>query len=184
MLPTGALGLANDIPIILRAANHLRDQPQIHFLLVGDGKERANLEALTHQLQLPNVIFTGSRPKSEMPEILAASNACIATLKDIPMFRTPYPNKVFDYMAAGRPIILAIDGVIRQVVEAVDGGIFVPPGDDVALANAVRTLSQDTKRARAMGMTARAYVIEHFNRHQQALQFAELVQRLTVEKGW
>ena len=178
----GALGLANDIPTILKAANRLRDLPQIHFLLVGDGKERANLEALARQLQLPNVTFTGSRPKREMSEILAASNACIATLKDIPMFRTTYPNKVFDYMAAGRPTILAIDGVIRQVVEVANGGIFVPPGDDAALANAVLSLSEDHRRAAAMGVAARAHVVEHFNRHQQALQFATVIQRLAVAK--
>ncbi len=174
----GALGLANDIPTILRAADHLRERPPIHFLLVGDGKERPNLEALARQLDLPNVTFTGSLPKSEMPEVLAASDACIATLKDIPMFRTTYPNKVFDYMAAGRPTILAIDGVIRQVIEAAGGGIFVPPGDDAALADAVLRLSQDRRSAQKMGLAARAYVVEHFDRHQQAGQLVELLQRL------
>ena len=179
----GALALSYDIPTVLRAADRLRDQSHIHFLLVGDGKERANLESLAQQLRLPNVTFTGARPKAEMPKILAASDACIAILKDIPMFRTTYPNKVFDYMAAGRPTILAIDGVIRQVVEAAGGGIFVPPGDDAALSATVLSLYQDRQQAQVMGMAARAYVVVHFNRHQQALQFEELVQRLTVAKG-
>jgi glycosyltransferase involved in cell wall biosynthesis len=176
----GALGQANDIATILRAADHLRNQSEVHFLLVGDGKERANLEKLAHQLGLSNVTFTGSRPKSEMAEVLAASDACIATLLDIPMFRTTYPNKVFDYMAAGRPTILAIDGVIRQVIEAADGGIFVPPGDDAGLAAAISTLSQDRGRAQTMGDAARAYVVEHFNRHTQAAQFRELVELLAT----
>jgi len=179
----GVLGLANDIPTILGAADRLRNQTQIRFLLVGDGAERANLESLARDLQLSNVTFTGSRPKSEIPEVLAASDACIATLKNIPMFRTTYPNKVFDYMAAGRPTILAIDGVIREVVEAAKGGVFVPPGDDAALADAVYSLSQDRQRAEAMGRAARAYVAEHFNRHQHAIQFLELVQRLAGENG-
>ena len=180
---TGALGLANDIPTILRAASHLRDQPRIHFLLVGDGKERAKLEALACQLGLPNVTFAGARPKSEIPEVLAASDACLATLKALRLFRTPYPNKVFDYMAAGRPTILAIDGVIRQVVETAGGGVFVPPGDGAALATSVRTLSQDPQRVQTMGRAARAYVVEHFDRRRQALQFAELVQRLASTTG-
>jgi glycosyltransferase involved in cell wall biosynthesis len=168
---TGALGLANDIPTILRAADQLRDDRHIHFLLVGDGKERANLEALAGTMRLSNVTFTGSRPKSEMGEILAASDACLATLKDIPMFRTTYPNKVFDYMAASRPTILAIDGVIRRVIEAAQGGIFVPPGDAAAVAVAVRVLSQDRHRCEQMGRAARAYVVEHFNRSNQASEF-------------
>ena len=179
----GALGLANDLSTFLRAADQLRDEPQIQFLLVGDGKERSSLEKLAHQLRLPNVTFTGSVPKAVMPEVLAASDACVATLQDIPMFRTTYPNKVFDYMAAGRPILLAIDGVIRRVVEAAEGGLFVPPGDSAALAAAIRVLGQDPQRAKALGAAARAYVVEHFNRHDQAAQFVSLVQHFVRENA-
>lgn len=174
----GALGLANDIPTILRAARHLRKDPEIHFLLVGDGRERANSERIAKQLRLHNVTFIGSRPKSEMSKILAASDACLAILQDIPMFRTTYPNKVFDYMAAGRPTILAIDGVIREVIESARGGVFVPPGDDEALAEAVQFLFTNRFEAEAMGMSARAYVVEHFNRCQQAKDFASLVEHV------
>jgi len=179
----GALGIANDIGTILHAADHLRSQHDIHFLLVGDGKERANLETQAHELGLPNVTFAGSHPKTAMPDILAASDACIATLKDIPMFRTTYPNKVFDYMAAARPTVLAIDGVIRDVIETADGGIFVPPGDATALAKAIDDLNADRARARAMGDAARRYVVEHFDRRQQAGAFVELVARLVVRRN-
>ena len=113
-----------------------------------------------------------------MPEILAASDACIAILKDIPMFRTTYPNKVFDYMAAGRPTILAIDGVIRQVIEAAEGGIFVPPGDGAALARAVQRLHTNRLEATQMGSSARSYVVEHFDRSRQAQEFVRLVQSM------
>jgi len=174
----GALGLANDVSTVLRAAYHLRDDPHIHFLFVGDGKERANLEHLADELILPNVTFIGSRPKSEISKILAASDACLAVLKNIPMFRTTYPNKVFDYMAAGRPTILVIDGVIREVIESARGGIFVPPGNDKALAEAVKFLSMNRSEAEAMGISARAYVIEHFNRCQQARDFVSLVKHV------
>jgi glycosyltransferase involved in cell wall biosynthesis len=178
----GALGLANDVPTILRAAQRLRDLGNLHFLLVGDGKERSTLETMARELQLSNVTFVGSRPKAEMAEVLGASDVCVATLQNIPMFRTTYPNKVFDYMAAGRPTILAIDGVIREVIEAAQGGIFVTPGDDAALAEAVRMLSLDPQRAHSMGMAARAYVVEYFDRQQQAEQFVELVLRLALKK--
>jgi glycosyltransferase involved in cell wall biosynthesis len=174
----GAMGLANDLVTVLRAAALLRDEPHIQFWLVGDGKERANLEAEAKKLSLPNVTFAGTRPKNEMGEVLAASDACLATLQDIPMFKTTYPNKVFDYMAAGRPTILGIDGVIRQVVEVAGGGVFVPPGCPEALAEAIRGLSRDRARARRMGAAARAYVVEHFDRRRQAEQFVELVQRV------
>lgn len=179
----GALGLANDVSTILHAADLLRDNRDIHFLLVGDGKERANLEAEARKLQLSNVTFAGAHPKSSIPDFLAASDACVATLRDIPMFRTTYPNKVFDYMAAARPTLLAIDGVIREVIEASGGGIFVPPGNPAALAGAIRDLSTDRERAQAMGQAARRYVVEHFDRKQQAIAFAELIERLVKQKS-
>jgi glycosyltransferase involved in cell wall biosynthesis len=174
----GALGLANDIPTILRAAQRVKTSSNIRFLIVGDGKERPNLEALANRLHLENVLFAGSRPKVDMPEILAASDVCIATLTDVPMFKTTYPNKVFDYMAAGRPTVLGIDGVIRQVIEAAGGGIFVPPGDDQSLANAVQSLEKDRAKAKAMGVAARNYVVKHFDRQQQSKHFMKLIHNL------
>lgn len=179
----GALGMANDIPMILRAAERLKNQPNIRILLVGDGKERAALEKQAQEMKLENVIFTGSHPKSEMTEFLAASDACLATLQNIPMFSTTYPNKVFDYMAAARPTLLAIDGVIREVVESAQGGVFVQPGDDAALAEAIQTLSADPQRARSMGEAAREYVVQHFNRNTQAAQFVELVETLAKSRA-
>ena len=178
----GALGLANDIDTIVRAAARLRDRPEVHFLLVGDGKERRHLESLARQLGLTNITFAGVCPKSAMPEILAASDACIATLKDIRMFRTTYPNKVFDYMGAGRPVVLGIDGVIREVVEAAAGGVCVPPGDDAALAKAITALSSDREGAAQMGRRARDYVVKHFDRRAQADDFVRLLRRLAANR--
>jgi lipopolysaccharide/colanic/teichoic acid biosynthesis glycosyltransferase len=176
----GALGMANDIPVILRAASRLREHKEIHFLLVGDGKERGQLESQARDLQLTNVTFVGTRPKSQMPEILAASNACIATLQNIPMFSTTYPNKVFDYMAAARPTILAIDGVIRKVIEEARAGIFVHPGDDAALSEAVLALSKSPALGQRLGEAGRAYVSERFNRDEQATRFTALLERLVI----
>ena len=174
----GALGMANDIPTLLKAADSLRDLPLVQFLLVGDGKERNNLEEMAKRLKLPNVLFTGSRPKSEMPAILAASDVCTASLMDIPMFKTTYPNKVFDYMAAGRPTILAIDGVIREVVETANGGIFVSPGNSEALADAVKGLYADKNLCKEMGASAREYVIKNFDREDHSRQFISLIEKL------
>ena len=179
----GALGMANDIGTVLRAANRLRNHDTIRFLLVGDGKERLNLEKTAHEMKLNNVVFTGSRPKTDMPMILAGSDACLAIIMDIPMFRTPYPNKVFDYMAAEKPTILAIDGVIRNVIENAHGGIFVKPGDDEALAAAVLRLQSEPDTVKAMGSAARDYVVKHFNRNDQAEEFVKLVNRLAAERG-
>ncbi len=178
----GALGMANDIPTILQAAKRLKDRENIQFLIVGDGKERPHLEETAKKWHLTNVTFIGSQPKSNMPMILAASDVCVATLQDIPMFRTTYPNKVFDYMAAERPTILAIDGVIRDVIEKSGGGIFVHPADDAALADAILSLHDDQGKVCTMGRDARAYVVKYLNRTRQAAQFVDVLQNVVTAK--
>jgi glycosyltransferase involved in cell wall biosynthesis len=174
----GALGMANDIDVLVSAAATIKNRSDIMLWIVGDGKERRRLEGQVRELGLENVIFAGALPKSQMGSVLAASDACIAILRNIKMFTTTYPNKVFDYMAAGRPTILAIDGVIRKVVEAANGGIFVPPGNAELLAKAITELADHPERAKRMGSSACAYVVEHFNRDRHARDFADLISRV------
>jgi glycosyltransferase involved in cell wall biosynthesis len=164
VLYAGALGAANDIYTILRAADRLRNESKINFVLFGDGKERVNIEQEVHRKNLGNVLLAGVYPKREMPFVLASSDVCLAILQNIPMFRTTYPNKVFDYMAAGRATILVIDGVIREVIETSKGGIFVEPGDDEQLAKTVLELSNDPEQVRQMGRNAREYLVRNLDR--------------------
>jgi len=93
------------------------------------------------------------------------------------MLRMTYPNKIFDYMAAEKPTVLAIDGAIREVIEKSLGGIFVPPGDDAALAQAILALYRSPELGKEMGCNARSYVNSHFDRSMQARQVAEVLQR-------
>lgn len=175
----GALGLANDISTVVDAATLLKDLPNVRIVLIGDGKERQNLEAQVNSLHLTNVIFAGALPKKDIPEALAAADVGLAVLQNIPMFTTTYPNKVFDYMAAGRATLLAIDGVIRIAVEKANAGLFVPPGNPQALAEAIRWCHNHPDELREMGRNGRRCVEQDFNRELQAQQFVELIQRIS-----
>jgi glycosyltransferase involved in cell wall biosynthesis len=163
-LYAGAHGMSNDLDVVLDAAKLLEDEKKIQIVLLGDGKEKAALQAHAAHMGLSNVSFIPSVPKSEMPEALAAADVCIAILKPLEEYKTTYPNKVFDYMAAGRPIVLAIDGVIREVVDAAQCGIFAAPGDPSAMADAIRQLAGDPQKSRQMGLKGRKYLEENFNR--------------------
>lgn len=174
----GALGAANDIYTLLRAADRLRNEPRIRFVLFGDGKERSRIERESRRILLDNVIFAGVHPKKEMPLVLASSDVCLAILQNIKMFRTTYPNKVFDYMAAGRATVLVIDGVIREVIETSKGGVFVEPGDDEQLAKTILELSKDPQRVRQMGINARQYLVEHLDRRDQLNETLSFLQSL------
>lgn len=176
----GALGKANDIDTIIMAAQRLVDHPDIKFVLIGHGIERLRLESSVNQMGLKNVLFLGSLSKPDVAEALAASDVCVATLKNIPMFTTTYPNKVFDYMAAGRPTVLAIDGVIREVIDKANGGIFVNPGDDEQLAAAIIKLYEDPALRSSMGRSAREYVVRNFNRNDQALLFESVLKSVAA----
>lgn len=181
VLYTGALGQANDIHTILRAAERLNGEDKIRFVLFGDGKERARLQSEAERLKLSNVIFAGVRPKKEMPCVVASADVCLAILQDIPMFRTTYPNKVFDYMAAGRATILVIDGVSRQLIESSHGGVFVQPGNDERLAKTVLELSKNPERVQQMGRNAREYLVKHLDRRDRLDETLELLKRLVNE---
>jgi len=181
VLYAGALGQANDIDTILRSAERLKDVDKIRFVLFGDGKERKRLGTKAERLQLSNVIFAGVRAKKEMPYVVASADACLAILQNIPMFRTTYPNKVFDYMAAGRATVLVIDGVSRGLIESSNGGVYVQPGDDAMLAEKILELSKDPNRVQGMGQSAREYLVKHLDRRDKLNETLELLKRL-VEK--
>jgi len=178
ILYAGALGQANDIDTILRAAKRLKQYDKIYFVLFGDGKERERLQNVANKLNLSNVIFAGVRPKKEMPSVIASADVCLAILQDIPMFRTTYPNKVFDYMAAGRATVLVIDGITRELIESSYGGVFVQPNDDEALASTILDLSQNKEIVEQIGVNAREYLVKHLDRRDKLNETLVLLERL------
>ncbi len=164
VLYAGAHGLSNDLGVLLGAAERLGEHPEIRFVLLGDGKEKTGLMADSKARGLENVRFLPSLPKNHMGEALAAASACVAILKPIDAYKTTYPNKVFDYMGAGRPVLLAIDGVIRDLVEGSGAGLFVRPGDPDAMVQAILRLQAEPELAREMGRRGRKLVEREFNR--------------------
>ena len=164
-LYAGAHGMSNDLEVVLETASLLQRQaPTVEIVFLGDGKEKPQLQSRAEVMRLKNVLFLPPVPKSGMAAALAGADACIAILKPLEEYKTTYPNKVFDYMAAGRPVALAIDGVIREVVEAAGCGIFAEPGNPSALAQAICKLVVDPARARRMGLAGRQYLQAHFSR--------------------
>ncbi|HNB87555.1 MAG TPA: glycosyltransferase family 4 protein [Anaerolineales bacterium] len=164
VLYAGAHGMSNDLEVVLDAAALLVDRNEIQLVLLGDGKEKPALMARAQKMDLTNVTFLPSVPKTEMASALAGADACLAILKPLEEYKTTYPNKVFDYMAAGRPVVLAIDGVIREVVEAAGCGIFAAPGSADEVANAIRQLAADKKESSIMGLQGRDYLQKNFSR--------------------
>ncbi len=178
---SGAHGPANDLETVLGAAELLRDEPEIRFVFVGSGKDKPRLEALREERKLDNVLFTPPVSKDEIASVMAASNAGLAILKKLDMFKTTYPNKIFDIMAASRPVICQIDGVSREVIEKAEAGVYVEPGDPRALAGAVLELSKNPETCQQMGANGRRAVLTTYSRDAAAEDLIRIMSGLINE---
>lgn len=177
VLYAGALGRANAARQLVEAATRLRGREDILIACVGDGPERAELERAAAERGLRNITFHGARPKAEMPDIIAACDVGAAVLQRNATFRTVYPNKIFDYMASARPVLLAIDGAARELVcERAHAGVFAEPEDAGALAAAITRLADDGGECARLGANGRAWVLAHADRRRLAEEYLELLE--------
>jgi len=179
---SGAHGRANAVGQLVEAARLLGDRPEVLVACVGDGPERARWEA--EAAGLTNIRFHGPQPKDRMPAIVNACDVGAAVLQDNPTFRTVYPNKMFDYMACGKPTLLAIDGVARELVcEQARAGVFAPPEDPPALAAAIRALADDRPACAEMGRRGREWVLANATREALARRYEAILREVVAERA-
>jgi len=169
---TGTLGAANALGTLIEAAALLRDLPDVHILLVGQGRARADLEARRDALGLTNVRFIGPVPKPQVQSVLAACDVCYIGWLASPLYRWGIAaNKVPDYLFSGRPIIHGFSGG-NDPVEKFDAGLTVPAEDPEALADAIRRLHDMPEiERRRMGENGRRAALAHYD-------YARLARRL------
>lgn len=168
VLYAGAHGISNNLEVMLEAARQLQSEQHIHFLLVGDGKEKHNLQKIAEDDNLTNVTFLPPVMKTDMDTVLGACDVCLAILKPIDAYKTTYPNKVFDAMAAGKAVLCVIDGVIRRVVEEAGCGVYSPPGNASALAETILALAKAPQEVAQMGINGKKAIEQKFHRKDQA----------------
>ncbi|MCP5184158.1 MAG: glycosyltransferase family 4 protein [Pseudomonadales bacterium] len=159
----GALGEANNIPVILRAARILESDPRFLFVLVGNGMKRDETAAWLKRNAVRNVQLLPPVPKEQARSYINAADICLATLKDIPLFHGAIPTKLIDYMACGRPVLCGIRGEARSIVEEANAGLLFDPDADDALAELALQLVDDPERCRTMGANGHAFVQQRFS---------------------
>jgi glycosyltransferase involved in cell wall biosynthesis len=174
----GAHGIPNALHTVLEAAEMLKDtDPDVRFVLIGDGKEKANLEAWAADHALTNVEFRAPISKHELLDTLPTADTLMITWLRSPLYKDGIsPNKVFDYFSAGRPIIIAVDTPINPVELA---EITTPPEDAAAVAQAVRDLRDLTLAERnEMGERGRRYGEANHDLAKSAVRIAERLRAL------
>jgi glycosyltransferase involved in cell wall biosynthesis len=177
----GTLGMAHGLETVLDVAEALSDDQRFLFALVGEGAEKARLKAVAAERRLVNVQFHDQQPKHRVPEIYAACDLGLVTLRDRPLFRAVLPSKIFELMACERPILISVGGEARRLVEESGGGLYVPPEDAPAMAAAVRRLAADFDLA-ALGRAGRRFVLAGFSRPRQALRYRDLLARTIARR--
>lgn len=164
VLFAGNLGKAQALEVVLEAATRLRDEPDICFVMVGDGIRRKWIMQQAVARGLDNIVFPGTFPVEAMPGLMRRASALLVTLADTEIFRLTIPSKVQAYMAAGRPVVACMNGAAADLVREAGAGVTVPAEDGIALAHALRTLSTEPEAVReSMGVRGRRYYEEHFS---------------------
>ncbi len=177
----GAHGIANHLEQILDTAELMREShTHIRFVLMGSGMRRQALMDSARTRGLANVQFIDPQPKNEVANFIYASDICLAVLKKADVFKTVYPNKIFDYMVCKKPIIVAIDGAARELVETARAGVFVEPENPKQLMDAVIALADNQDERDRLGENGSLYVQEHFSRETLAKAYLDILQSLIV----
>ncbi len=174
-LYAGAHGPANGLDLVLDAAEALgATAPDIRFWLVGDGVCKPSLIGDASRRGLSNVIFRDPVPKREIPKLLAAADFGLHVLADVPLFRHGVsPNKLFDYMAAGRPVLTNTPGEVARLVSEADAGLAVAPG---RIAEGAREMAaSNAARRAAWSESGRSYVGRYRCRRVLARQLEALL---------
>ena len=176
----GTHGMAHHLETVLEAANELRDQPNIVFLLVGEGAERKNLLLLKDKLQLENVVMLEQQPKEMMPVLWQLSDVSLVILKKSDLFKTVIPSKIFESMAMKKPIVLGVTGESQEIIENARSGICIEPENSQQLAEVILRLFRDKDLVAELGENGRQYVAEHFDRKELARRYLSILENLLV----
>ena len=171
----GTLGLAHGLHAILDAAERLRHEPDVRFVLIGDGADRPRLEEEIRNRGLENVQLLGLRPRSEIPAWVASIDVCLVMLRDLAVFERVIPSKIFEFLAQERPVILSARGEIRRLVEGAKAGFVIDPEDGVGLAEAIRRIRREPDEAAARARAGRMWVEADFQRDPLARRMAEFL---------
>ena len=155
----GTMGLLQKLDVVLEAARICAESvPDAQFVFVGGGVDKRRLEQRAKELQLKNTLFLPRRPIETIGGILAAADVLLVHLQDDPLFRITIPSKIQAYMAAGRPILVAVPGDAADLVEQAGAGVACPPENPAALADAVLRIRAMTPSQReTLGVKGKAF---------------------------
>ena len=179
---SGAISDANNLELIINAAEKLQKVGSlVIFVIAGDGREKPKLEKLVEIKKLKNVIFLGKISKYEVVNLYRRAIACIVLFKNLPVLSTSSPNKFFDAISTGKPIITNMGGWIGEMVESNKIGFSVENDNPQSIVNAVdKLINMDKKQIEEMGQNARKLAKEKFNQEDMVEKLEKIFQKIKI----
>jgi len=175
VLYIGAHGISQALSSILDSAKQLQQHAQICFVFVGEGAEKTKLLEQANAMNLPNVQFLDSVDKTMVKQFYALADVCLVPLRNIPLFKTFIPSKMFEIMAMGKPIVGSVSGEPAEILTRSGGALVVEPEDSQAVAQAILTLYQQPDLLAQLGTHGRQFVIDHYSREALAKTYSNLL---------
>jgi glycosyltransferase involved in cell wall biosynthesis len=178
LLYAGAHGISQGLWVLLKLAERLQDQQDVLFVFVGEGAEKKNLQKMAKQLSLSNVQFIDGQPKNKIREFYKAAYLSFVPLRDIPMFESYIPSKMFEILGSACPIVASLSGEAASILRNSGGALVVDPEDLDGLEHATRFLLEHPEVACEMGKLGADYVRRNFSRDTLSRRYLEVMNDL------
>ena len=173
----GNVGPAQSVETLVEAALHLSDTPSIQFHIVGDGLNLKACQEMADKAQLKNIHFYGHHPVDKMKQFYTLADAFLITMVDNSVVNSTLPAKLQSYMRAGKPIIGAINGEVKRVVEEAQCGWICPALDAKALAKLIKEASYSKNLIQNYGQNGLNYYYTHFDKEKQLDKLMERLEK-------
>lgn len=183
---TGTHGLANGLDAVIAVATELkkRQRDDIKLVLVGDGMKKKGLQQQAKELELDNIVFHDPVNKEKLAGLMASADLGLQILANIPAFYYgTSPNKFFDYIAAGLPVLNNYPGWLAEMIEEKQCGFSVPPESPERFADALEKAADNREELKSMGVRAQELAREEFDRVKMSQQFSEWVALASNKKA-
>ncbi len=184
VLYIGAHGISQGLKSVVQAAGQVATElPECVFLFVGEGADKPKLVAEAERIQAPNIKFLDAVGREDVRALYAAADVCLVPLRDIPLFDAFIPSKMFEMLAAERPVLGCVRGEAAAILTRSGGALVVPPEQPAALADGVRQMHRMSPMQRAaMGAQGRRFVSQHYSRQTLAKRYAEVLAEVQQER--
>lgn len=184
VLFAGNLGIVQGLETVLEAARHLTARPAVRIALMGDGSDRTRLISLAATMDPGGIVqFIDHQPVERMPDYMAAADVLLVHLKESRLCKFVIPSKTFAYLAAGKPILMAVGGAAAELIEKANAGITVPPEAPGQLATAIRSLqAMSPERLAAYGISGRDFLLEHQAMAKVIPKYVEVLEEVAAER--